>query len=280
MVNIKELFFLYLPFPSIFAFYMKKNMHDFEKELAPSKAALTHHPLYTKIQSIEDIHIFMEQHVFAVWDFMSLVKKLQIELTTTQLPWIPSKYPQAGRLINEIVWGEETDLNREGEIMSHFEMYLQAMQEAGAKTLAMQEFLVRLSQGTPIEQVIRESTLPPYVKDFLSFTFSTIATNKIHVIAAVFTFGREDLIPDMFIAMVKNLRKEGVPLKHLIYYLDRHIEVDGDEHGPMALQMMEELCQGDENKIQEALEGAKKALEMRIALWDGILAQINSNVLT
>ena len=279
MVNIKELFFLYLPFPSIFAFYMKKIMHDFEKELAPFKAALTHHPLYTKIQTIEDIHIFMEQHVFAVWDFMSLVKKLQIELTTTQLPWIPSKYPQAGRLINEIVWGEETDLNREGEIMSHFEMYLQAMQEAGAKTLAMQEFLVRLSQGTPIEQVIRESTLPPYVKDFLSFTFSTIATNKIHVIAAVFTFGREDLIPDMFIAMVKNLRKEGVPLKHLIYYLDRHIEVDGDEHGPMALQMMEELCQGDSEKISEAIAAAKKALEMRIKLWDGISAELTSNVL-
>jgi len=278
-VNIKELFFLYLPFPSIFAFYMKKNMHDFEKELAPFKAALTHHPLYKKIQSIEDIHVFMEQHVFAVWDFMSLVKKLQIELTTTQLPWIPSKYPQAGRLINEIVWGEETDLNKDGEIMSHFEMYLQAMQEAGANTLIMQEFLVRLSQGTPIEQVIRESTLNPYVKDFLSFTFSTIATNKIHVIAAVFTFGREDLIPDMFIEMVKNLRKEGVPLKHLIYYLDRHIEVDGDEHGPMALQMIEELCQGDAEKISEAIAAAKTALEMRIKLWDGISAELTSNVL-
>ena len=278
-MNIKELFFLYLPFPSIFAFYMKKNMHDFEKELAPFKAALTHHPLYKKIQSIEDIHVFMEQHVFAVWDFMSLVKKLQIELTTTQLPWIPSKYPQAGRLINEIVWGEETDLNKDGEIMSHFEMYLQAMQEAGANTLIMQEFLVRLSQGTPIEQVIRESTLNPYVKDFLSFTFSTIATNKIHVIAAVFTFGREDLIPDMFIEMVKNLRKEGVPLKHLIYYLDRHIEVDGDEHGPMALQMIEELCQGDAEKISEAIAAAKTALEMRIKLWDGISAELTSNVL-
>ncbi|MCH1418019.1 MAG: DUF3050 domain-containing protein [Flavobacteriaceae bacterium] len=258
---------------------MKKNMHDFEKELAPFKAALTHHPLYTKIQSIEDIHVFMEQHVFAVWDFMSLVKKLQIELTTTQLPWIPSKYPQAGRLINEIVWGEETDLNKDGEIMSHFEMYLQAMQEAGANTLDMQEFLVRLSQGTTIEQVIRESTLTPYVKDFLSFTFSTIATNKIHVIAAVFTFGREDLIPDMFIEMVKNLRKEGVPLKHLIYYLDRHIEVDGDEHGPMALQMIEELCQGDPEKISEAIAAAKTALEMRIKLWDGISAELTSNVL-
>ena len=258
---------------------MKKNMHDFEKELAPFKKALTNHPLYTKIQRVEDIHVFMEQHVFAVWDFMSLVKKLQIELTTTQLPWTPSKYPSAGRLINEIVWGEETDLNKDGEIMSHFEMYLQAMQEAGANTQPIQGFLDQLSQGPPIEQVIGESTLSPYVKDFLSFTFSTIATNKIHVIAAVFTFGREDLIPDMFIEMVKNLRKEGVPLKHLIYYLDRHIEVDGDEHGPMALQMIEELCQGDAEKISEAIAAAKTALEMRIQLWDGISKELTSNVL-
>lgn len=258
---------------------MKKNMQDFEKELAPLKKALTHHPLYTKIQSIEDIQVFMNQHVFAVWDFMSLVKKLQIELTTTQLPWIPSKYPSAGRLINEIVWGEETDLNLDGEIMSHFEMYLQAMQEAGANTASMQEFLDRLSQGSPIEEVIAQSALTPYVKEFLSFTFSTIATNKTHVIASVFTFGREDLIPDMFIAMVKNLRNEGVPLKHLIYYLDRHIEVDGDEHGPMALQMIEELCQGDPKKITEAIAAAKAALEMRIKLWDGIAEALTSTVL-
>ena len=258
---------------------MKKNMHDFEKELAPLRAALTHHPLYTKIQTIEDIQIFMEQHVFAVWDFMSLVKKLQIELTTTQIPWVPSKYPTAGRLINEIVWGEETDLNKDGEIMSHFEMYVQAMQEAGADISSIQILIEDLSKGHSIDAIIAAQDLTPFVKEFIQFTFSTIATNKIHAIAAVFTFGREDLIPDMFIAMVKNLRKEGVPLKHLIYYLDRHIEVDGDEHGPMALQMIEELCQGDPQKISEAIAAAKTALEMRIKLWDGILARLTSTVL-
>ena len=258
---------------------MKKNMHDFEKELAPLRAALTDHPLYTKIQTIEDIQVFMEQHVFAVWDFMSLVKKLQIELTTTQIPWVPSKFPTAGRLINEIVWGEETDLNKDGDIMSHFEMYVQAMQEAGANTQGIQKLLNDLSKGNTIESVIEQQEISPFVKEFIQFTFSTIATNKIHVIAAVFTFGREDLIPDMFIAMVKNLRKEGVPLKHLISYLDRHIEVDGDEHGPMALQMIEELCQGDPQKITEAIAAAKTALEMRIKLWDGILAQLTATVL-
>ena len=258
---------------------MEKKMNVFEKELAPLKTTLTQHPLYDHITRLEDIKGFMEEHVFAVWDFMSLVKKLQVELTCTHLPWTPAKHPQTARLINEIVWGEETDLNKDGIAMSHFEMYLQAMEEVGANTQPIHELLADLESGIPIERLLEQAPLSTFVRDFLNFTFSTIKENKLHVIAAVFTFGREDLIPDMFIAMVKNLRDEGLPLSHLIYYLDRHIEVDGDEHGPMALQMMEELCQGDEDKIQEALDGAKKALEMRIALWDGILAQTSSNVL-
>lgn len=258
---------------------MKMNINEFEKELAPLKEALTNHPLYNQIASVDDIRRFMEQHVFAVWDFMSLVKKLQIELTCTSIPWRPSKYPQTARLINEIVWGEETDLNKDGLPMSHFEMYLQSMEEVGANTSPILAFIDGLASGKSINTLLNDTPLEKHVLDFLNFTFNTINENKLHVIASVFTFGREDLIPDMFIAMVKNLRNEGLPLSHLIYYLDRHIEVDGGEHGPMALQMMEEICQGDEEKINEAFMGAKKALEMRIALWNGIQAQSNSTIL-
>lgn len=258
---------------------MKLIMTEIEKELAPLKKQLIQHPLYTKIQTLEDIQFFMEKHVFAVWDFMSLVKKLQIELTCTSLPWIPPKHPTAARLINEIVAGEETDVNKDGVVMSHFEMYLQAMEEAGANKTSIESFIKNTNNSIVDGHVTSSIALADYIKDFLNFTFTTIAENKTHVIAAVFTFGREDLIPDMFIEMVKNLRNEGVSLHHLIYYLDRHIEVDGDEHGPMALQMMETLCQGDKQKINEATKAAKKALQMRIQLWDGILSELPSPVL-
>ena len=254
-------------------------MKEIEKELAPLKEKLIQHPLYTKIQSIEDIRLFMEKHVFAVWDFMSLVKKLQVELTCTALPWTPPTHPTAARLINEIVAGEETDINKDGVVMSHFEMYLQAMEEAGADTNVIRSFIETPHLSIVDGRVKASCELPDYINDFLNFTFTTIAENKIHVIAAVFTFGREDLIPDMFVEMVKNLRNEGVALHHLIYYLDRHIEVDGDEHGPMALQMMEALCQDDAQKIEEATLAAKKALQMRIQLWDGILSELSSPVL-
>ena len=254
-------------------------MHAMELELTPLKKELIQHPLYKKIKTVADVRLFMEQHVYAVWDFMSLVKKLQLDLTCTQLPWVPPTYPSTARLINEIVCGEESDVNKDGEIMSHFEMYLQAMEEVGANCSSIKSFLSALGEGTNSLPPAYPDNLPDYVKTFLEFTFSTILTNKTHVIAAVFTFGREDLIPDMFIEMVKNLESKEGRLDHLIYYLERHIEVDGDQHGPMSLKMMNELCQDDPVKIQEATEGAKQALTLRIKLWDGILADLSSPVL-
>lgn len=251
-------------------------MNAIEKELAPLRNQLTHHPIYQNINSLEDIQVFMENHVFAVWDFMSLVKKLQLELTCTQLPWTPSAYPVAGRLINEIVWGEETDLNKDNQPMSHFEMYVQAMEEVKADTSGIHALLSHIKEGKTIEASLKEEKLDESVNQFLKFTFETIASNKLHVIAAVFTFGREDLIPDMFTEMVKHLRDQGAEIDHLIYYLDRHIEVDGDEHGPMALQMIEELCENDSEKINEAIEASKIALQNRINLWDGILNKLTS----
>ena len=103
-------------------------------------------------------------------------------------------------------------------------------------------------------------------------TMEQVYSKKLHVISAVFTFGREDLIPDMFIEIVKNIGSESqTDLSKLTYYLERHIEIDGGEHGPMALQMIDELCGNDEVKWKEATEASKQALELRIKLWDSLL---------
>ena len=252
------------------------KIEEFEKELLPLKEKLVNHNLYKSIKTNKDISVFMEGHVFAVWDFMSLVKKLQQLLTCTKVPWIPSKNPESGRLINDIVLGEETDFTKNGKVLSHFEMYVKAMKNVGANTNQIEEFINNLNYELNITDYIDKSNIPMFAKNFMNFTFKTIQSEKDHIIAAVFTFGREDLIPDMFIEIVKNISSnEEVDLKDLIYYLERHIEVDAEDHGPMALKMIKHLCGNDQIKWKEALDYSKTALNQRIKLWNAIEKTLN-----
>ena len=246
-----------------------------DRDLSPFKAKLLAHPLYTKLNSIEAIQVFMTYHAFAVWDFMSLVKALQQKLTCTQLPWIPVGSPSSRRLINEIVWGEESDVDTFGNPASHYELYLQAMEEIGADTTPIVSLVSAIQNGTPWEDTVNQAQIPDEIKTFIRFSLSTATKAPAHIVGGVFTYGREDLIPDLFIAIVRGLaNQQKGSVDTLLYYLERHIELDGDEHGPMALQMMEELCGGDSKNWEEATDFAQQALEHRIRLWDFISAQL------
>lgn len=256
------------------------NILQIEKELAPLRKQLKEHTLYTSLKNISDVKIFMELHVFAVWDFMSLLKALQLNLTCTTLPWLPVKNSRTARFINEIVLGEETDVNELGVPKSHFEMYIDAMNQAGASSAQIANFINDIATGKTVKEALDTPSLLEEVKKFVLFSFEVIHTNEAHIIAASFTFGREDVIPDMFFEIVKNTEeKEKSTYNKLTYYLNRHIELDGDQHGPLSLKMIEELCGNDQQKWKDVLFYAKKSLEKRINLWNGITRQINKRVL-
>jgi len=244
--------------------------------ILPYKEQLLQHSLYNKIKTIEDLNCFLENHVFAVWDFMSLLKALQNKLTCTVTPWLPIGNPEIRYLINEIVVAEETDIDQEGNRKSHYELYLEAMEALGANTFPIKNFLDDVEATKNIFVSIKHSGLHPNVKEFLDFTFRVIEEGNSHQIAAAFTFGREDLIPEMFTAILKKFEKNfpDKDLSKLIYYFERHIELDADEHGPMAMKMIEELCANDEKKWQEVEEISILALEKRISLWNGIKEEI------
>ncbi len=248
------------------------TIKSIESTIAPFQKQLLEHPLYAKIGTPTELHLFLEHHVFAVWDFMSLLKALQNQLTCTTTPWVPVGNPNTRYLINEIVLAEETDINSDGERQSHFEMYLDAMQETGANTENMTGFLADLESSKNIFITIKKSNLPKDLKAFLTFTFEVAFYGKPHEIAAAFTFGREDLIPNMFTEILKNFEANFPEqnLSKLLYYFERHIELDEDEHGPMALKMIEELCGDDDQKWKEVEAVSITALEKRIQLWNAI----------
>lgn len=247
------------------------SIEHIQKEIKGLRQELKSHRLYQELETIEDIKIFTQDHVFAVWDFMSLIKALQKNLTCVDVPWVPNENRLAGRLVNEIVLAEESDVDLNGDPKSHFELYLESMNQIGASTKIINDFISKIKNSKSYSNSIDKININPIVKEFMDFTFNIINTNKNHVIASVFTFGREDLIPDMFIEIVKKLsNSDEIEADNLVYYLERHIEIDADEHGPMALKMIEELCGDDETKWKEAEIASKKALEMRIKLWNYI----------
>lgn len=252
------------------------NISTINQKIQSHKEALLQHPLYEKVKTVDDLHQFLESHVYAVWDFMSLLKALQSKLTCTTTPWFASQNPETRYLINEIVLAEESDLTLDGKRLSHFEMYVEAMKDCGAQTTELETFLQNVMDTQNIFVAIRQSNLHPNIKAFLDFTFRVIEEGKTHKIAAAFTFGREDLIPNMFTEILKSFQQNfpETDLSKLIYYFERHIELDADEHGPMAMQMITELCQKDTHKWTAVEEVSIEALEKRIGLWDAIEEKI------
>lgn len=256
---------------------MEPQFVKLQAALSSKRAALLAHPMYAQINSIEDFQCFMEQHIFAVWDFMSLLKALQRALTCVEVPWAPKGSPVTRRFINEIVLGEESDLDSNGKVLSHFEMYLEAMQQIGANTLPIHQLTEWLSYGKTLDEALYQLDIREETRAFVRYTFEIINSGQLHKIAALFTFGREDLIPDMFIEILREMQNQGqANIDKLLYYLERHIEVDGGDHGPISLKMMEEICGTDLVKWQEATDVSLVALEKRYQLWDGVKAKLQA----
>lgn len=256
---------------------MEPQIAKLQAALNSKRAELIAHPVYGQINSIEDFQCFMEQHIFAVWDFMSLLKALQRALTCVEVPWAPKGSPVTRRFINEIVLGEESDLDSNGKVLSHFEMYLEAMQQIGANTLPIHQLTEWLSYGKTLDEALYQLDIREETRAFVRYTFEIINSRQLHKIAALFTFGREDLIPDMFIEILREMQNQGqTNIDKLLYYLERHIEVDGGDHGPISLKMMEEICGTDLVKWQEATEVSLVALEKRYQLWDGVRAKLQA----
>jgi hypothetical protein len=228
---------------------------------------LVQHPVYTSLNTLEDVRTFMSFHIFAVWDFMSLLKNIQTKVTCTTIPWKPSPYSaNVVRLINEIVLGEESDLDQNGVPSSHFDLYLKAMEEIGANTAPIKDFLGSMDT----------SLIPSGAKQFVEYNLDLALNGRLEEVTAAFFYGREKLLPDVFTQIVKVIKTHNLDCPTLTYYFERHIEVDGDSHGPLAEQLLSEICAGDQTKILIAQYSGVQSLRMREKLWDATLQAIDN----
>ncbi|WP_437223724.1 DUF3050 domain-containing protein [Planctomicrobium sp. SH661] len=243
-------------------------------KLQPAVDQLLAHPLYTHVQSVPRLRIFMREHAFAVWDFMTLLKRLQLEFCGPRIPWTPPEHPQLARFINEIVLGEESDTNDLGGFASHFELYLSAMADVGSDTAPIRQFIEGILAGKSPEDLLDEISIRDETREFVKFNLRIAREGAPWEVAAVFCYGREDVIPAMFERLLMPLAQANLGSQRFEYYLQRHIELDGNEHGPLSQRLVQALVGEIPDRANAAATAGERAIRLRIHLWDGILNQI------
>lgn len=262
-----------------------------ERRVAPLRKKLREHKIYESFEDLNDVRSFTQMHVFAIWDFMSLLKSLQAELSG-QLPWIPTAQARAGQLVNEMVSRYERDVNERGETMSHFEMYLAAMTQLGSDTKCLETFLSMLQGCADLKSFSTSSTeaaaptkdQPSFAKcvdfsllscgaprgaaDFAAYTFSLIDSGEMHKTAASLAFGRQYVILDRLLSILNQAERAGDSVDKFKYMVLRHKDLYAKNYTPLSFQLLVELCGTDEVMWREAGNAAVQALQARIKLWD------------
>ena len=245
--------------------------------LCSLRTVLLHHPIYAQVSSVAKLRRFMEDHVFAVWDFMSLLKRLQHDLTCLEVPWFPTDNAKAARLINDIVIGEETDAGPDGSYVSHLALYLGAMRDVGASTHQFEKFCSLVLAGVPVKIALVQIGAPSHVQVFVAHTMTLAKSGSTEEVLAAFFHGREDVIPEMFRRILDTLHDTGhndERLRHFVYYIDRHIELDGDSHGPKGRELLEDLVTKSPQARERALRAACRSIKARVELWNGTLSKL------
>lgn len=239
---------------------------------------LANHSLYCAINNKHKLKIFMEHHVYAVWDFMSLIKAMQNHIAPTTIPWIPPKNSYFANYINQIVLEEESDRELAKDThrtsTSHFESYVDAMKEVGGNTFLITNFINSVNDKG-LDLTLDNEHIPVPAKQFMTFTFDIIKQNQLHLLATALAYGREVLVPLLFRSLQQGIQISEKEAPNLYAYLNRHIQLDEQEHGPIVMRMLQDLCAGSDIKKAESLEVAELALVTRLNFWDGIYQALN-----
>ena len=256
---------------------MHQQLSKIIQVIQPLVTQIHQHPVFASIHSIQRLCRFAEIHIFVVWDFICLLKALHRQLSSTQLLWTPPKNHLGCYLVNTLLTEEESDNLQDNRYLSHFELYVQAMQECGADTRPIETFIAHIHQQDDLEIALLQSHAPLPAQHFVRDTFHVIHKNS-HHLAASLAFARENITSGMFSSLLQHLNQteNTHSLKSFIQYFQRHIELDSHKHSHQSQLLVAELCGEDGNKWQEATDTAIFSLQSRLRLLD----EIYSNILT
>lgn len=232
------------------------------------------------IATMDQLRLFMQHHVFAVWDFMLLLKALQQQVAPSGLPWLPSRHPRAAGLLHQLMAEEECDC-LPAELggpchLSHFEIYLLAMEEIGADVAPIRAVLQVVSRDG-LEAALNHPAIPPPSQRFLAATQLVIRSAKAHLLAAAFCYGREQLVSDLFRTLRDQLLAADLQAPILLWYLERHISLDGNSHGPLAEQLVLELCMNQPSSRNEVALLRTRVEQDRALFWGEIARMLESS---
>lgn len=249
---------------------MARIIDALNKHIEQERSKLINHPIFSAIKTLDDLRIFMQWHVFAVWDFMSLTKRLQQDFANITVPWVPSQNSLITALINQIVLAEESDVDPTGKYNSHYELYIKAMQEIHANTKQIECFVNHVKTQGDVSAALKAAYVPESINNFVLATIDTATNQSSYEVLGSFFYGREDLIPGMFQTLLKKwqLNENQVPIFN--YYLNRHIELDNEEHGPAIQKIINQITDNDDTNRIRLLNSAVNALRNRIEFWDAL----------
>jgi hypothetical protein len=254
---------------------MQTPLSNLTTTLQPWVDAVMRHPVFPLITTVPRLLCFAKIHVYAVWDFACLLRALQHSLVDSNFLWTPPANPLACRLINNLLAEEETDALPDGRYLSHFQLYLEAMQQCGADTRPIQQFILGIKQQMSLPRLLELPTLPKPAKIFIADTFKII-TQSNHTMAASLAFARGNITSGMFTKLLKHIpvKKNAKVLQGFVQYFQRHIDLDSSKHNQQSQQLLAELCGTNATKWQQAQEAAQFSLDSRLRLLDGIYAAV------
>ena len=250
------------------------NLENNKKKLKDLKQKITAHPLFANKLEPKYVCKFMESHIFAVWGFMSILKSLQKIIAPNNLPWMPNKNTKNGlvNFVNEIILCEESDYIEGIGYISHFEIYLLAMKNMGAKTDQLDKLILRIADKGYNEKYLDDVDASDEVKSLLQHDLEVSMNGTLPEIVGAFTLGREKVIPNMFGYILPAIEQTSAS-KHLITYLERHIDIDGDRHGPLSMKLLDTSC--TKKQLSIAYATAVKSMELRLLVWDRVYEDIS-----